>query len=317
MAIGISTRRIDNTPVAVIDFETTGLTPGFDRVVEVSVVRIDPGQEPQLVFDTLVNPARPMAATEIHGITDADVANAPRFNDIAGELLAAIEGCVIAAYNVYFDIKFLDFELSNAGVAHAPPHFCLMYLRTMLGLGSRCKLSVACQEHGIPYEESHVAAHDALASGRLFCAYFDEVRRKKVSTFEDLAALRSYKFNSSFACDPFPGPARFGLGRFEKVVSRAGFAVPVDPVRLAISGYWDALKTVLADLDISDEELASVLAERDRGRLKPEQIRVLHAKAFASAMSQFASDQWLDDREVRKLRRLHACLAQLGWAPGQ
>lgn len=317
MPSGISGRRIDDTPVAVIDFETTGLTPGLDRVVEVSVVRIDPGESPRLAFDSLINPVRPMAATEIHGITDADVAEAPRFQDVAGELLAAIEGCVIAAYNVYFDIKFLDFELANAGVAHAPPHFCLMYMRPMLGMGSRCKLAEACKHHGIPYSESHVAARDAVASGHLFCAYRDEVRRKSIATYDDLAALKAYKFSSSFACDPFPSPSRFGLSRAAKVVSRAGFSAPVDPVRQAVSGYWDALKTVLSDLEITEEELAHVRAERERSGLQPEQIRVLHARAFASAMSQFAADQWLDDREVRKLRRLHACLAELGWAPGQ
>ena len=71
VANGIKDRRIAETPVAIIDFETTGLTAGFDRVIEVSVVRVDPGEQPRLVFDTLVNPHRPVAATEIHGITDA------------------------------------------------------------------------------------------------------------------------------------------------------------------------------------------------------------------------------------------------------
>ena len=317
MTTGISSLRIADTPVAVIDFETTGLTPGYDRVVEVSIVRIDPGSKPRVVFDTLVNPSRPMAATEIHGITDADVAKAPRFQDIAGEVVAATKDCVIAAYNVYFDIKFLNFELSNAGVAHDPPHFCLMYLRTMLGLGSRCKLEEACRQHGVDYAASHVAANDALAAGLLFGNYLAEIHRQGVSTFADLADLKSYKFNNSFACLPFPDPSVFGLRRFEGVVSRAGFAAPVDPVRQAIAAYWDALKTVLSDLEITDEELTYVLAERQRGGLKEEQIRVLHARAFASVMSQFASDQWLDDLETRKLRRLHNCLAQLGWAPGQ
>ena len=100
-------------------------------------------------------------------------------------------------------------------------------------------------------------------------------------------------------------------------MSRAGFSIAVDPVRQATAAYWDALKTVLSDLEITDEELAYVLTERERGGLKEEQIRVLHARAFASVMSQFASDQWLDDSEARKLRKLHNCLAKLGWAPGE
>ena len=87
---GILERRIASTPIAILDFETTGLTPGIDRVVEASVVRIDPGGEPRLVFDTLINPNRRMSATDIHGITEEDVADVPRFEDIAADLLEAV-----------------------------------------------------------------------------------------------------------------------------------------------------------------------------------------------------------------------------------
>ena len=86
MSNGIYAQPICDTPIAVIDFETTGLTPGTDRVVEVSVVRVDPGEEPRLVFDTLVNPQREVAATEIHGITDSHVADAPEFCRITSSL---------------------------------------------------------------------------------------------------------------------------------------------------------------------------------------------------------------------------------------
>lgn len=43
---------------------------------------------------------------------------------------------------------------------------------------------------------------------------------------------------------------------------------------------------------------------------------MLHARAFATAISQFIDDDWLDDCESSKLRRLYACLQRLGWAPG-
>ncbi len=76
MTQGIAQRLINETPVSVIDLETTGLTPGYDRIVEVSVVRIEPGEAPRLIFDSLVNPGRPVAAIEIHGIGDRDVAAA-------------------------------------------------------------------------------------------------------------------------------------------------------------------------------------------------------------------------------------------------
>ena len=318
MIQGISTRPIDDTPIAVIDFETTGLTPGADRVVEVSVIRVDPGQEPRLVFDTLVNPHRHVSATEIHGITDADVADAPSFQDIAGELLDNLNGCVVAAYNVYFDIKFLNFEMQNAGVAHDPPHFCLMYMRPLLDLGPKCKLEEACRIHNIDFQDAHVAAVDAMASAQLLKSYFAEMQHRNIRTFGDLTRLKNYKFLNSFGCDPYPKPSTFGLSGCGSLCSRAGHVqqITIDPERLAIREYWDTLKTVIADLQITDEELKHVTAERRRLNLPKEKVRVLHARAFSSVITQFCTDEWLDDREVKILRRLRKCLTQLGWAPG-
>jgi len=316
---GITKRVIADTPVAILDFETTGLTPGVDRVVEVSVVRVAPGSGPQIVFDTLINPVRPMAATEIHGITDNDVAKAPRFLDIAGDLVDALHGSVIAAYNVYFDIRFLEFELRNAGVDYEPPHFCLMYLRPMLGLGSRCTLEEACRHYGIACPAKHVAANDSMASSALLAHYSDAARKQGIRTFADLAKLKNYKFINSFAKDPFPPSSAFHLHSCGRRCSRAvpSHATASSPQRAAISAYWDVLRTMHADLEITDEELACVMTERQRLRLSPQQIRSVHARVFANIISQFTHDQLLDDREMEKLRRLHHCLAKLGWAPGQ
>jgi DNA polymerase III subunit epsilon len=342
MTTGISSWRIADTPIAVIDFETTGLTPGYDRVVEVAVVRIEPGQAPRLAFDSLIHPARPMAATEIHGIQESDVMKAPRFHEIAGEFLTAAQGCVIAIYNVYFDLPFLNFELSNAGVTHEPPHFCLMSLRTMLGHGSRCKLEEACQSLGVDYPNSHVASSDALAAAQLYCHYRNDLRAQDISTFADLTKRKTYKFNNSFTRLPFSSslspalregpsyslsPALRGEGRgegssleprrFDRLFSRAGRAAEADPERRAVAAYWDALTTALADLEISDEEITALTTVRQRSNLKEEQIRSMHAKAFASIIVQFTRDQLIDDRESARLKRLYGCLAKLGWAPGQ
>jgi DNA polymerase-3 subunit epsilon len=316
--VGIKRMGLKDTPIAVLDFETTGLTAGVDRVAEVSVVRVDPGTEPRLAFDTLVNPMRPMAATEIHGITDDDVAGAPRFEAIAGNLLRTLSGCVLAAYNVYFDMKFLDFELRNAGVIHDPPHFCLMYMRPMLGLGERCKLAEACRQYGIDHEISHFAAHDALASGQLLRVYLKAAADRGVHTFGQLARLKKYKFTRSFANDPFPDPSGLSFPQCERLCSRVAHEPPIaaDPLRAAFAAYWDAIKTVVADLEITDDEVAYVVQERKRLGLTAAQIRFIHAKVFASIIARFAEDKDIDDRETRKLRRLRQCLSRLGWAPG-
>lgn len=317
MVSAIYDRPIRETPIAVIDLETTGLAAGNDRVVEVSVVRIDPDQEPKLVFDTLINPQRHVSATEIHGITDAEVANAPVFREIAGELLAQLNGCVIAAYNAYFDMKFLDFEMQNAGVNHAPPYFCLMYMRPLLNLGSRCRLEEACRLHNVDYPVAHIAADDALAAGSLFQTYLQEMQRLDIRTFGDLTKLRNYKFFQSFSHGPYPEPSRYNLTTCKPLCSRRKQVLCTPTERHAVGEYWDALKTVLADLEITDEELRYVIEERRRLELSKKQIRALHARAFASVILQFCADEILDDREVKKLQRLRMCLSQLGWAPGE
>lgn len=317
--IGVGSRLIRESPIAVVDLETTGLNPGADRIVEVSVVRVDPDQPPQLVFDTLVHPMRRVAATEIHGITDDDVANAPQFREIAGELIGAMSDCVVAAYNVYFDIKFLAFELNNAGVNLVPPHLCLMYIRPMLGLGPRCRLEEACYSHNICYEVPHVAAYDAQASARLLEHYLQIMKERGISTFSELAQLRYYKFVESFDNDPLPSASALNLGCCEQLCSRSSriMEVKIDPTRYALDEYWDALTTVLADLEITDEEVEYITNERKRLGLQEEQLRVLHARAFANAITQFVDDQWLDDEESQKLRRLRQCLSKIGWVPGE
>lgn len=208
---GIHDQAIADTPVAVLDFETTGLSPGYDRVVEVSVVRVDPGSRPRLVFDTLVNPGRRVAATEIHGITDRDVADAPRFEDIADGLLAALSGCVVAAHNVYFDVKFLRFELERLRLFREVPHLCTRYARPLLGLAA-CGLGEACLADGVDAIPSHTSRSDSMAAALLWLGYRDAFPGRGVATFRDLTLLgKRYKFFSSFACGTLAGRLGGGL----------------------------------------------------------------------------------------------------------
>lgn len=312
---GILDQPIAETPVAIIDFETTGLNAGRDRAVEVSVVRRDPGKEPRLVFDTLINPERRVGGTEIHGITDEDVADAPKFNDIASDVLRAASGCVVASYNVYFDIKFLEEEFRRSGLGHTAPHFCLMYMRPMLGLGSRCSLEDACRAHGVDYASAHVASSDALAGANLLEIYLGALQERGVETFGDLARLKSYKFIDSFSRRPFRSTRQPDDGPVEHWKSRV---IPKEPPRPnPLVEYWNALLAVITDLEITDEEIAYLDEKRRALTLDDDQVRMLHARVFSAAISQFIEDERIDERESRKLKRLSACLGRLGWAPGQ
>jgi DNA polymerase-3 subunit epsilon len=318
VAEGIHSRQIAETPFAVLDFETTGLTPGLDRVVEVSIVRMNPGEEPRLALDTLVNPMRNVACTEIHGITDADVADAPRFGEIAGDIIDALTGCVVSAYNVYFDMRFLDHELSLSGLRHEPPHLCLMYLRPLLQLGRRCKLPDACEAHGIRLDDRHAAAADTMAAARLLHMYLNVLRDRGVRTFGELAEHGSYKFLASLRNAPFAAASQFELRPSGRRKSRVALVMAPSPQKIdGLREYWEALKLAVTDLEITEDELASMQEIRARHSLKIEHIRVIHARAFAGVIGQYVADQWLDERERGRLMAFHRCLSALGWAPGE
>ncbi|MDY7110231.1 MAG: 3'-5' exonuclease [Planctomycetota bacterium] len=231
---GILDHAVAATPLAVLDFETTGLHAGGDRVVEVSVARVEPGGEPRLVLDTLIDPQRPVAATFIHGIRDDDVIDAPTFREIAGALIDALDGCVLAAYNAYFDMRFLDWEMRAAGVAERPPYLCLMYLRSLLGLGRRCSLDEACRVHRIEWSRAHAstahtAAADALAAAGLWARYLPAMVDREIRTFGDLAAQRRYKFTESFIRPPLRAPALWPSADRPRLKPRGrAWAMPVD-----------------------------------------------------------------------------------------
>lgn len=319
-AKGIANNKINETPIAVVDLETTGLRPGFDRVVEISVFKKEPGKSSYLAFDTLVNPKRPVSATEIHGITDEDVKNAPTFDDIAGDFVDALSGCVIAAYNVYFDIKFLERELKQTGVSYLPPYFCLMYMRPLLNLGHRCNLETACHKHGINFDcrTAHIAASDAEVSAKLMEYYLDVMSDRKISTFGQLSHLKSYKFLDSFRYAPLPKAKSFNLKKSKKFLSRAKCRpVGVALGRQVISECWDSLRSVLADLDIPEREFKGTLDIRRENRLPKKKMHAFHTKAFASVISRFISDKTLDYNKVLKLKRLSQCLSKLGWVLGE
>ncbi len=96
-------------PIAFIDLETTGINLSNDRIVEIAIVKISPDGSKQ-VKRKLINPTIPIppASSEIHGITNVMVKDAPTFKQVANEIKQFIENCDIAGYNSNrFDIPML------------------------------------------------------------------------------------------------------------------------------------------------------------------------------------------------------------------
>lgn len=105
-------------PLAFIDLETTGINVSSDRIVELSVLKVSPNGKEEWMT-TRVNPemAIPPKTTDIHGITDEDVARAPLFREIGKKLAVFLNGCDLAGFNaIKFDIPVLAEEFLRSNI---------------------------------------------------------------------------------------------------------------------------------------------------------------------------------------------------------
>jgi len=105
-------------PIAFIDLETTGVNLSSDRIIEIAIVKLLPSGEKQ-VKRKLINPEMeiPKASSDIHGITNEMVKDAPTFKQVANEIKQFLENCDLGGYNSNrFDIPLLMEEFIRAGM---------------------------------------------------------------------------------------------------------------------------------------------------------------------------------------------------------
>jgi len=102
----------------VLDTETTGLDPAEGhRIIELACIELHGRRPTGRHFHRFMNPEREvdLAATQVHGLTAEDLADKPRFADLADEFLEFVQGAELLIHNAPFDVAFLDAELKNAG----------------------------------------------------------------------------------------------------------------------------------------------------------------------------------------------------------
>jgi DNA polymerase-3 subunit epsilon len=163
-------------PIAIFDLETTGLNITTDRIVEIAIIRVEvDGSESEYI--RRVNPEMPIPAevSAIHGIFEADIADAPTFAQIADEVVAFIGDSDLAGYNSNkFDIPVLAEELMRAGSAFDVASRRFVDVQNIFHKMEQRTLAAAYQFYcEKPMENAHNALYDARVTLDVFRAQLD------------------------------------------------------------------------------------------------------------------------------------------------
>ncbi len=167
---------LGDAPLSIVDVETTGAHPAFDRITEIAVIEIE-GGEAACTWSSLVNPDTPIppAIQALTGISNAMVAGAPRFADLAAALHERLAGRVLVAHNARFDYGFLRSEFERAGYDYRARTLCTVRLSRRLYPGeARHSLDALIARHRIACDERHRALGDAEVLWRFLCLAAEE-----------------------------------------------------------------------------------------------------------------------------------------------
>lgn len=178
---------------AALDTETTGLDFRAARIVQIAVVplqgmRIGGGE----TLDLLVNPREPIpvSSTQIHGISDADVAEHPDFAGHFQRICDAITDRALIGYNIAFDVSMLERECRLAGLPWKRPR--ALDVRFLAHLAGRefsdDSLEAIAERLGITITERHTAMGDARAAAEIYAALVPLLRRRGVRTLGEAEA---------------------------------------------------------------------------------------------------------------------------------
>jgi DNA polymerase-3 subunit epsilon len=177
--------------IAFVDLETTGATAPDDCVTEVGIVRVDDGVQVS-EWSTLINPecSIPAPIQALTGITNAMVATAPTFRQVASEIATRLQGCLFVAHNARFDYGFLKHEFARLGKSFTAKVLCTVKLsRRLYPDCARHNLDTLIDRHRLGETDRHRALGDA----RILWRFVQSVYRERSANQVDAAVKRILK----------------------------------------------------------------------------------------------------------------------------
>jgi DNA polymerase-3 subunit epsilon len=178
-----------NRPIVFFDLETTGVDTAKDKIVEIYCKKL-PTQE---VFYSKINPEMeiPQSASDVHHITNEDVAECPKFREIANELMEFIKDCDLAGYNsIKFDVPMRYNEFDRLGMTIEYHNIRLIDACNIFRQKEAHTLSKAVEFYlNENHEEAHAASADVEATIRVFN---EQVRKYGFEDLDEIASISNY-----------------------------------------------------------------------------------------------------------------------------
>lgn len=186
---------IEEATFVVIDLETTGAKAPPCRITEIGAFKVERGTIVD-AFHTLINPETPIPEfiTGLTGISDEMVRDAPKFNQILGDLLGFIGDAIVVAHNAQFDIRFLNHEIGLIFEDHklANSHLCTVQLSRKLLPGiENHRLKTVANHYNISLVNHHRASDDARATAEILINLLAALKDNGV---ENIDSARRFRF---------------------------------------------------------------------------------------------------------------------------
>ena len=177
----------------VFDIETTGLSPKFNKIIEIGAVRIKDGKIID-TFSEFVNPEVPIpyTITKLTSINDAMVLNAPTIEQVLPEFLDYVGEAVLVAHNASFDTGFVREFARRQGLEFDYTVVDTLSLAHILvpELG-KYTLDRLCKQFNVSLENHHRACDDAEATARIFLKMLDMIKGRGITTINELNVMGS------------------------------------------------------------------------------------------------------------------------------
>lgn len=303
---------------AVVDLETTSLSPHTGRVIEVAVAVTTGDGTVVDEFASLVHPPgiRSTGAVDIHGITLDDLQGAPTFDEVMPEVLARFDYAVVLAHNATFENGFLTQEFARAMPGHGwtLPSLDSLWLARATQVSRpdvrNNRLKTLCQHYGVYSPDAHAALGDVRMLARLMPYLLEE--------FDD---------DLVYPCPTLslPGAAGVVSPRTRAVAIRKGrggwMASVMDRLPASTMDVSDAdgqsylylVSSAMEDNDIDDVE-AGILADYAGSLgLGAAQMRALHEQFLEGMRESALTDQTITADEVKTLKKAASVLGVRGY----